>query len=546
MKVGRIGNTCTQHGSTGQQLECTQKICFTHSQDIQGIYQVYTTYIPCLFQSLDSPGLLCGPHSFGSIGPGLPSDLLSLGHWEAAHARLGPSKIPQPGVDLVNLAAPPRGRARTIGTAALKSVPLSAAVLMWNSWGCISVQKARNSAKEVLNPSEVERGNRLGLIHPVNSFRFHDSSCPQAKFLKGAEENQVERNILVGTVEAARRSTYGTQCTVEEQLGTHKPHNVWIEKWFCNVIIVVTLSNVEWIRRDSCQTILQWAQSGQYMYFPRIWPAYIRNIQYIYHVYVFTLGGRYVPISSTVPACTALYRYVPFTPSMYQYVLFTPSTDSVITSQNSKYSVRTEYRIHDKSTYLRLKVQTFQVRAAYQYVPVRTEYILLCYSCTYFSSFLKGTYTGSVHTNFGGVLALGSKFLILWRSSQAAQPVCLPLIQAQATHCQWSQTTLKHWQFYSLLLGSTLVSGRAPCLGATCAGCLLRDWAAAGQLHPSCLYHDELSAHQQPQPQLATQCALQMGVTVWRTWASSCSVNDELQNFQAILLNSSSEILWER
>ncbi len=64
----------------------------------------------------------------------------------------------------------------------------------------------------------------------MNSFRFHSSSCPQAKFLKGAEENQVELSVLVGTVEAVRRSTYGTQRTVEEQLGTHKPHTVQIEK----------------------------------------------------------------------------------------------------------------------------------------------------------------------------------------------------------------------------------------------------------------------------------------------------------------------------
>ncbi len=36
------------------------------------------------------------------------------------------------------------------------------------------------------------------------------------KFLKGAEENQVERNVLVGTVDAASHSTYGTQRTIEE------------------------------------------------------------------------------------------------------------------------------------------------------------------------------------------------------------------------------------------------------------------------------------------------------------------------------------------
>jgi hypothetical protein len=69
-----------QHGSTGQQLECTQKIGFTRSRDMRGIYHVYTMYLPCIFQSLDSPGPLCGPRSLGSIGPGLPSDLLSLGH----------------------------------------------------------------------------------------------------------------------------------------------------------------------------------------------------------------------------------------------------------------------------------------------------------------------------------------------------------------------------------------------------------------------------------------------------------------------------------
>ena len=92
----------------------------------------------------------------------------------------------------------------------------------------------------------------------MNSIRFHDSSCPQAKFLKGAEENQVEpeRNVLVATVVASHPIKYGTQRTVEEQLGTHKPHTVLIKKRFSNVIIVVTLSNVEWMRRDSCQTIL--------------------------------------------------------------------------------------------------------------------------------------------------------------------------------------------------------------------------------------------------------------------------------------------------
>ena len=144
MKVGRTWYTCRQHGITGQQLKFHKRFVLFKA----GNYMIYTMYIHCIYhvytsrKSVASAGPLCGPRSFGSFGPRLPSDLLSFGHREAAHARLGPSKVPQPGVDRVNMAAPPRGRARTIGTAALKSVPLTAAVLMWNS--CISVQKAWN------------------------------------------------------------------------------------------------------------------------------------------------------------------------------------------------------------------------------------------------------------------------------------------------------------------------------------------------------------------------------------------------------------------
>ncbi len=58
---------------------------------------------------------------------------------------------------------------------------------------------------------------------------FHDSSTSQVKFSKGAEENQVKRNVLIAMVVAAHPSTYETQCTVGEQLGTHKSHTGWIK-----------------------------------------------------------------------------------------------------------------------------------------------------------------------------------------------------------------------------------------------------------------------------------------------------------------------------
>ncbi len=81
---------------------------------------------------------------------------------------------------------------------------------MFFSWTCYGW------AGLAIRLDEVPGGNRWGLVYPVNSFRFHDSISPQAKFFKGAEENQVERNVLVGTVDAASHSTYGTQRTMEE------------------------------------------------------------------------------------------------------------------------------------------------------------------------------------------------------------------------------------------------------------------------------------------------------------------------------------------
>jgi hypothetical protein len=77
------------------------------------IYMVYSWYIPCIYYayamrlSLASP--LSSPAALGSLRPGLPSELVSFGHREVANrdTRLGPSKVPQPGVDLVNMAAPP-------------------------------------------------------------------------------------------------------------------------------------------------------------------------------------------------------------------------------------------------------------------------------------------------------------------------------------------------------------------------------------------------------------------------------------------------------
>ncbi len=56
------------------------------------------------------------------------------------------------------------------------------------------------------------------------------------------------------------------------------------------------------------------------------------------------------------------------------------------------------------------------------------------------------------------------------------------------------------------------------------AGGLLGDSAVAGQLQPIHCSHDQLSAHQQHQPQPATVCAM------WRTWAHQWWAAEYLSN----------------
>ncbi len=124
------------------------------------------------------------------------------------------------------------------------------------------------------------------------------------------------------------------------------------------------------------------------------------------------------------------------------------------------------------------------------------------YSCTAFLLFLKGTYL--VHTDSRWVCTLSSWFYCApaWLLSRFA----CQQFRHRPTH--WTKPhSAKHLQFYSLLLGSTLVSAWAPSLGAG-AGGLLGDSAAAGQLHQTHHSYDQLSAHQQHQPQPAMQCWL--------------------------------------
>ena len=139
---------------------------------------------------------------------------------------------------------------------AIKGSLLSAGVLVRNSGGGIAVQKARNErnpSKKVLNPSNIERGNRGGLVQFSYSIGLHCACQMQAQIPKGAEEDQVEWNVVRTTTIGIRGCPKWANCTMEEKLWADYPHAVWIRQGIFNNVAIITIPNVKWIRRDGCQ-----------------------------------------------------------------------------------------------------------------------------------------------------------------------------------------------------------------------------------------------------------------------------------------------------
>jgi hypothetical protein len=58
---------------------------------------LFSTQLPDIFGLPSAPGRFKLGHSANPFG---------LGDRKATHSRLGPAKVPQPGVDLINMAAP--------------------------------------------------------------------------------------------------------------------------------------------------------------------------------------------------------------------------------------------------------------------------------------------------------------------------------------------------------------------------------------------------------------------------------------------------------
>ncbi len=114
------------------------------------------------------PGALC------RCSPAPLADPLRFSNRETGDTRLGPSKVPQPSVDLIHMAASALSGPMSVSTAECEVQSLSRRVLVWNCGGGVAIKEAWkgwNPAKKVLNQSNRESGNRRGLVKLSDSVR---------------------------------------------------------------------------------------------------------------------------------------------------------------------------------------------------------------------------------------------------------------------------------------------------------------------------------------------------------------------------------------
>jgi len=159
---------------------------------------IYMSYV-CISLSSTLAGPPGLPGTLCRSSPAPLADLLCFSNRETGNTRLGPSKVPQPGVDLIYMAASARFRPMSVSTAECEVSSLSSRVLEWNCGGGIAIKEAWkewNPAKKVLNQSNVEGRNWGGLVKLSDSVRLHSASELQVKILKGTEKNQVQRYVI--------------------------------------------------------------------------------------------------------------------------------------------------------------------------------------------------------------------------------------------------------------------------------------------------------------------------------------------------------------
>jgi hypothetical protein len=204
------------------------------------------------------PGL---PTALRCVTPATLVDLYSFSNGETGNPRLGPSKVPQPSVDLIYMVASARFKSlgRPVGTAELEIPTLSSSVLVWNGGGGVAIKEAwkeRNPTKNVFNFANVESRYWGGLIKLSDSVRLHGASDAQAKVLKGAEKHHVEGYVIWRIIVAIHPGGQRSQSAREKELRTNNPHAIRVGNSSCNFIMTITIANVVGIRGDCGHTVL--------------------------------------------------------------------------------------------------------------------------------------------------------------------------------------------------------------------------------------------------------------------------------------------------
>ncbi len=128
--------------------------CLYPIEWIQGIHSRFRCTLPGL------PGLPSAP---GRFRPGTSADLFGFGDRKSTNTRMGPAKVPQPGVNLIYMVSPARSLARAVSTPEFEGLLLSRSVLVWNDRRGIAMKKEkkeRHPPKKVLCPANVESRDR--------------------------------------------------------------------------------------------------------------------------------------------------------------------------------------------------------------------------------------------------------------------------------------------------------------------------------------------------------------------------------------------------
>ena len=135
--------------------------------------------------------------------------VFSVFNWQTTQARLATSKLPQPRVNLIDIAATPAVHCCCISAAHRETSILALAVQMRDCWGWVSSQKQGHkgdSANHVLCWSHIQtrcRGWFVQLDHPRV---LHRSLDWQIQLLKGAEEYKLAQEII--WYEKVKKSIY--------------------------------------------------------------------------------------------------------------------------------------------------------------------------------------------------------------------------------------------------------------------------------------------------------------------------------------------------